>query len=264
MDRYFSGEALYGDDFDSEQIAEWYADEAEGYAGLGARDRTRYEYEYHALNSLHAFRYLQAPEYRSVLGFGSAYGEELLPILPRARQLTIVDPSDAFISREIHGVPVTYVKPQPSGVLPFGDEQFDLITCFGVLHHVPNVSFVMKELARTTRKGGTVLIREPIVSMGDWRQPRTGLTKRERGIPLHLLHSMAQAAGLVTAHSSVCNFPPAEKLLRRVRRDIYNSELMTRVDALLSRAFAWNVNYHPRNFIQLFRPTSAFLVLHRA
>ena len=30
MDRYLSGQALYGNDFGPEEIADWFADEAEG------------------------------------------------------------------------------------------------------------------------------------------------------------------------------------------------------------------------------------------
>src|SRR5690606_11406901 len=65
---------------------------------------------------------------------------------------------------------------------------FDLVTCFGVLHHIPNVSHVMKEIHRTMRKDGLLLLREPIVSMGDWRQPRHALTKNERGLPESFLN----------------------------------------------------------------------------
>jgi ubiquinone/menaquinone biosynthesis C-methylase UbiE len=107
-----------------------------------------------------------------VLGFGSAYGDELIPNIQRAQAVTIVDPSGAFSSDTIHGVRASYVKPTPTGALPFSEEEFDLITCFGVLHHIPNVTTVVTELVRTLQPGGHILIREPIVSMGDWRKPR--------------------------------------------------------------------------------------------
>ena len=58
MSAYFSGEKLYGDDFDQIAIQRWFADEAEGYADLGAKDRESYRYGYHALNWLHGFRHL--------------------------------------------------------------------------------------------------------------------------------------------------------------------------------------------------------------
>ena len=50
IERFLAGEALYGDDFSPEQIKEWFDDEREGYAGLGAGDASTYAYQYHALN----------------------------------------------------------------------------------------------------------------------------------------------------------------------------------------------------------------------
>lgn len=64
-------------------------------------------------------------------------------------------------------------------ILDFESEQFDLITCLGALHRIPNVSMVVNELYRCLGKGGYLLLREPVVSMGDWSVPREGLTKRE-------------------------------------------------------------------------------------
>ena len=261
MERYLAGEALYGDDFSESEIAEWYADEGEAYADLGARSPENYKYQYHAWNMYHGYRHLRGIEFPTVLGMGSAYGDELAPILQSTSRLVIVEPSSAFARTSVHGVPTEYVKPSTNGSLRFADSTFDLITAFGVLHHIPNVTFVVCELSRTLKPGGHMLVREPIVSMGDWRRPRAGLTKRERGIPLSILRNIVAAAGLEVLSSSLCDFPPIERVMRLIRSDIFNSPLMTRIDALASTAFSWNVNYHPRNLLQRFRPTSAFMVL---
>jgi len=263
MDTYFQGHALYGDDFNAEQIAAWYADEAEGYANLGARDAQSYRYGYHAWNRAHGFRHLPSGPLPQVLGFGSAYGDELLPIAERAQAITIVDPSDAFTRDQVHGVPARYVKPSPSGVLPLPDGHFDLITCLGVLHHIPNVSRVLAELARVARPGGHLLVREPIVSMGDWRRPRTGLTQRERGLPLAWMDQAIARCGLVVHQRTLCGFPLTPRLFAPLKHGVYNSPLATWVDAQLCAAFAFNVNYHPRNTWQRLRPMAAYYVLHK-
>jgi SAM-dependent methyltransferase len=263
IEPYLSGERLYGDDFDSEQIALWHADEREGYADLGARDTSSYEYGYHALNSRHGFRYLKSTHFPQVMGFGSAYGDELLPIISRIGHLTVVDPSDAFARPEVHGVPATYVKPDPAGRLAMPEGTFDLITCLGVLHHIPNVSAVVHEFARTLKPGGHIVMREPIVSMGDWRRPRAGLTRRERGIPLAILRAISARAGLTIEQQALCAFPVIPRLAPLLRSQVYNSPLATGLDALLSRCFAWNVNYHPRSKLQRLRPTSVVLVLRK-
>ena len=263
LEPYLSGEKLYGDDFDPAQIAQWVAEERNGYADLGARDHESYRYAYHALNRLHGYRHLTNRDFEHVLGFGSAYGDELLPIIQRVKSVTIVDPSDAFVRAEVHGVPAKYVKPRSDGRLAFPAATFDLVTCLGVLHHIPNVTCVVRELARVLRPGGHLLLREPIVSMGDWRKPRRGLTKSERGIPLSLLVSMLDGSGLDTISKQLCAFPLTERVFRRWRVDFYNSSVAARIDSMLSTLFAWNVNYHPRNRLQRLRPTAAFFVLRK-
>jgi SAM-dependent methyltransferase len=244
---YLSGEKLYGDDFTAEQIAQWFADEAEGYADLGARDRANYRYAYHALNIHHAYRHIGHRRFKNALGIGSAYGDEFAPIARQIERLTIIDPSDRFTSTEVQGIPTRYIKPQETGDLPLGTESVDLVTCFGVLHHIPNVSFVVREIARVLQPGGVAFIREPIISMGDWRRPRPGLTKRERGIPLAILRNALIDSGMTIVRETLCGFP-----LTKWR---------PRLDAIVSKLFAWNVNYHARTKLQKFRPTAACFML---
>lgn len=263
FEHYLDGSALYGDDLLEEEIIAWYRDELEGYANLGSRDSAHYKYEYHAWNKLLAFDHLPPFTFERVLAFGAAYGDELLPIITRVRNVTIVEPSGAFVRDSVHGVPVSYVKPSASGALAFADGWFDLITCFGVLHHIPNISAVLTELVRILAPGGFLALREPIVSMGDWRYPRRGLTMRERGIPLPILVRMVRQLHLVTIRVSLCGFPLIERVFRLVRPDMYNSPLLAWVDAKVSAVFKWNVNYHPRSALERLRPTSVFMVLQK-
>ncbi len=152
--QYFTGQKLYGNDFSPTEIQDWYEDEREGYADLGARDASTYSYQYHAFNASLMFNDLPKTKFDRVLGFGSAYGDELIPILPSIGEIVVIDPSDAFVSDKIHGVPASYVKPTHSGKIAFEDNAFNLITCFAVLHHIPNVSFVLSEMARVLKPGG--------------------------------------------------------------------------------------------------------------
>jgi len=261
IDKYLSGALLIGDDYGPEELARWYAEEKEGYAELGARDAQVYEYHYHAWNQHHAFRHLPSRTFDRVLGFGSAYGDELMPLLARVGAVTIVDPSDSFVHAHLQGVPVGYVRPKPDGILPFPDASFDLITCFGVLHHIPNVSFVVRELGRVLAKDGFIALREPIVSLGDWRYPRRGLTKRERGIPSVFLEAALQRARLRVVRKSLCDFPLVPRLGRPFfAHGVFNSHAATVIDAWLARAFAWNQRYHARTVIEKIRPTAVFIV----
>lgn len=263
MESFLRGDRLYGDDMSEAEIAAWYADEGEGYANLGASDSKGYRYVYHALNWWHAYRKVNVGPGARVLGFGSAYGEELLPVLGVTRELTIIDPSDAFVRDSVHGVPCRYVKPQASGALPFDEGAFDLVTAFGVLHHVPNVTCVVRELARVTRPQGLFLLREPVVSMGDWRQPRSGLTRHERGIPLALLKRIVEHAGFTIESQQLCVFPPLNRIFGRLGVETYNNKILTMLDAWLSKFFSLKLCYHAVSAWQKVRPTSVFLVLRR-
>ena len=253
---------LYGDDFTIEEIKEWFADEAEGYANLGAKVKEKYSYGYHKLNEFHAFRYLKERRFNNVLGIGSAYGDEFKPIANSVQKITILDPSDAFSDvKEIFGISCTYQKPNLNGNIEFKSNYFDLITSLGVMHHIPNVSHVLKECYRCLDRNGVMLLREPITSMGDWRKPRIGLTKHERGIPLRLLDQILRNSGFTKLRKSLCIFPVIPKVASKFGVTTYNSMPIVVVDALLSRAFSWNIKYHRTRFFEKLSPASVYYVL---
>ncbi len=256
---YFSGKKLYGDDFNLTEIKNWYNDEKEAYANLS--DLKDYKYVYHNLNIYHGFRFLSNKEYNNVLGFGSAFGDEFKPIADKIKSLTIIESSDKFIQDSIFNIRVSYIKPSLKNRIPFSDNSFDLITCLGVLHHIPNVSYVINEFFRCTAHRGFVLIREPIFSMGDWTKSRTKLTRHERGIPLHFFRKIILNAGFTILKERLCFFPLIPKLYNFLGKNTYNSSFATYVDYILSNLFKFNLAYHAKNFFKKFRPTSVFYVL---
>ncbi len=253
-DRFFSGEVLYGDDFTLPQIEEWYRDEQEAFTNLYVRPQQEtYRYPYHALDIYHAYRHLPPNiPIGHALGIGSATGDEFLPISNLLQQITILEPSSLYETQHnIGGIPARWVKPEVSGDILFPDQTFDLITCFSVLHHIPNVSFVIEECERVLKPGGFLLIREPITSMGDWRFPRKGVTKRERGIPLKYFHEVLSKTGLRIVYTHPCNFPVIEVGVRKFLGTLpYRSMFWTRLDALISMMFFSNYHYHRTNLIQ--------------
>jgi SAM-dependent methyltransferase len=256
-----NGARLYGDDFSLEEVAEWYADEVEGYAGLIKDHGRQYSYSYHALNIRHGYRQLGNRRFARVLGLGSAYGDELRPIIDRMDSVTILDPSDEFPVSEIAGVPVSYAKPEVSGRIGFEDGSFDLVTCFGTLHHIPNVSFVIKEIGRILNRDGIALIREPISSMGDWRRPRPGLTKRERGIPIRIMNAALRDAGLKIRASTPCMQAGLAHVLRRCSGiEAFNSPFWVRVDEMICRITQMNSAYWRMSRLRKIAPSSVFIV----
>lgn len=269
---YLSGEKLYGDDFTAEEILEWFEDEKEGYAELLASLKKegadkdpllnlQGNYGYHALNRRNGYRYLPKGRLREVLSIGGSYGDELLPIISRIKRVTILEPSEHTQTGELRGVPIKYVTPDPLGDMPFDSDRFDLITCFGVLHHIPNVAKVMSEIYRCLKPGGHALIVEPTYSLGDWRYPRPGTTKRERGIPIRIFRDIISTARLKFVKETPCIFSLVGRAASLTGWALFNSRLVVELDRLISHLLAWNMVYHPTTFWQKIRPRAVFFVL---
>jgi SAM-dependent methyltransferase len=263
ISQYLSGERLYGDDFSLEEIEAWFSDEAEAYAELGAMNRSTYNYSYHSLNYHHFFRFIRHTIFSEALGLGSAYGDEFAPISHQIKKITVLDPSQAFCIDSVNGTPIRRVAPRADGTMPFPDCSFDLITSFGVLHHIPNVTYVLKEAYRCLKPDGVLLTREPIVSMGDWRHPRRGLTKRERGIPIKVFDKTVQDIGFLVNRRSLCDFRPIAILAKKVGGVPYNSRLVTIIDSFFSQIFQAKVLYHRTRPLQKLGPASVCYMLRK-
>ena len=259
--RYFSGQQLYGDDFSQAEIDAWFADEEHGYAGLVNADEGKHAYGYDALNLLHGYSRLPPGQrFNHVLGFGSSYGDELLPIVDRCHRVTLLDASSKFSVKSLAGVPVEYLLAQSTGKIALPDASVDLMTCFGVLHHIPNVSQVVREFRRIMAPDGIALIREPTTTMGDWRKPRSGLTKRERGIPRDLFVKLIEDAGFAIVSARDCQFPPWVRVLHKLRRPTFSSAFNTQIDSLLATFFRFNYTYHRGGVWSRFAPGSLYIM----
>lgn len=265
---YFSGLRLYGDEFTLEEISRWYELETEGYANKlrkrGEKGNSS-DYLYHNLHIHCGFRHLPpALVFEHTLGFGSAFGFEFKPIAHRIKKLTIIEPSELFPSTKVFEIPTTFVKPAVDGTLPFEAGTFDLATCFGVLHHIPNVSKVMAELSRCLRISCYLLVREPVCSQGDWSVPRRSLTKNERGIPWHLFRAIIGKSGFEIVVEYPISFRPFIKCCSTLGLGHpYKWPLGVRLDRLFSKLFIWNYRYHPTGFLQKFTPTAMCYVLRK-
>ena len=250
------GTKLYGDDFSSGQIAAWFSEEKEATTVIRG---AKWKYPYHALNIFHGYEKLPDQRFSNVLSLGGGDGSEFLPLIERLGKITILEPSENLQPV----VRANFIVPSVDGSIPFPDDTFDLVTVFSVLHHVPNVSAVIKELYRCTSPSGSLLLREPIISMGDWRKPRVGLSKHERGIPLHLLRRFIRTAGFRIVSESKCCFTPILFLNRKFHTDAYNSQLVVILDWIISKFPFWPRKYHGETFLSKIRPTGVFYVLRK-
>ena len=266
-DLYFSGAAVYGDDFDKTRIADWYgvtARELHDDFARTAPDCPGYRYEYHALNHHHAFRFLAGIRFRQCLAFGCAAGDDVAPIAPQVGRFLAIEPVERFWRTDIAGTPADYRRPTLGGRIDCPDGANDLTVCLHALHHVPNASAVLTEFARVTAPGGLIVLREPISTMGDWRVPRRNLTPHERGFPLPWLEQRFDTLGLTVRHRSFCSFPLTERLGPLLGAKLpYDSPALVRLDALASALTQWNIAYHRDSLRKKFAPGAAYYVLER-
>ncbi|TFF36570.1 class I SAM-dependent methyltransferase [Mucilaginibacter psychrotolerans] len=266
MNPYLSEKKLFGDDFTIEEIENWYNLEKEAYANLGSKNAETYVYHYHALNKLHGFNYLKGRHFKNVLGLGAAWGHEFEPIIDQISNLHIIEPSDNLRSDKLGNITPIYTMPQISGTINYPDGYFDLVTSLGTLHHIPNVSYVVAELSRVTKQGGYILIREPVISMGDWTKPREGLTANERGIPLPIFRDILAQHPLQIIHESFCFTMTAffqRTWVRFSKIPIYKYKSYILLDKFLSNFLLWNLKYHATNKLQRIAPQSVFYVIKK-
>ena len=266
MLRYASGDLLRGDDFTPEQVREWFEQETriEGYEEKVRAYDQPYVYTYHELNRRHAYRHLpEGMRFPRALGLGSYTGDEFMPISDRLDHITVLEPSSTVARETLNGVPARYIPPSADGSMPFPDGAFDLVTCFGTLHHIPNVGAVLRETYRVMKPGAIAIIREPAISMGDWTRPRPGLTRNERGIPLPWLTSMAGEIGFRMRHTSLCVFPGLGMAGKRLGFWAFNSPFWCALDHLLCRATGWNLRYWRGSFLHQLAPTCFCVLLEK-
>jgi SAM-dependent methyltransferase len=259
-DEYFAGERLYGDDFTPDQIERWFADEADAYVDMTGEGVN--ECGYMEWATRYGFRHLPRRRWRHVLGFGSARGEELTPIASFADRITILESSARYEPHPALPAGVKYIMAEPSGDIALPEQSVDLLVCFGVLHHIPNVTHVVREWSRICTGDAWCIVREPITSMGDWTQSRAGLTPHERGIPLPILRRIFEEAGFVVRQEKLIGFAPVSWVWRHWTAP-YNSPFWTAVDKAAATVLRPNLRYHATKRWQKFRPTSVALVLRR-
>lgn len=256
------GRRLYGEALDEVGIAEWFEAERDGYAGLVGTDDG--ERRTDALHRHHALRFLPPRRYPVAVALGAADGSEFPAIAPLVDRFVAVEPGRSFWRKDIAGVPAEYRDPQPGGEIDLPASSVDLACAFGVLHHVPNVSAVLRGLGRVMAPGAPLVLREPIVSLGDFRRPRPGLTANERGIPHRLMDRMLDAAGFDLVRKSFAGFPGLRQVASRIGiGQPWDHAAFVRADALASRAMAWNARYWRPRLIDKAAPTMAYWVALR-
>ncbi len=92
---------------------------------------------------------------RDVLEVGCGTGLVLQRIAAFARRATGIDLSPGML--ELARARGLHVVEGSATSLPFDDESFDVTCSFKVLAHIPDIDTALGEMARVTRRGGTII-----------------------------------------------------------------------------------------------------------
>lgn len=267
---HLTGNSLYGEDFSADEIARWYQQEETAFLGLlkdhyGIADSAgAYDYEYAAFNRFHAIDALSNRHFSCCVALGCAAGADVEPLAPVVDRFVAIEPAEQWWREEIGGKPATYLKPTILGDIALDTGSADLATSFGVLHHIPNVSHVVGEIARVLQPGGLFLVREPISWMGDWRRTRPGLTSNERGVPLAWFERTVQQQGFQILRRRLCMLNAFLIIVNKlgVANPLAHRPIVF-ADWVLSEMLRWNLHYRRDSFARKVAPSSAFWVLRR-
>ena len=212
-----------------------------------------------AIAGFHGFRRLPpGRQFNRVLAFGGGDGQEILPVLDQAKQVTVIDASGLPLYKILAKWGAEMREPTKDGSIAEPDGAFDLITCFGVLTYLPDPIASFAEFRRCLAPGGWLLLREPIVAMNLEQPEHAGLGRYGRGLPLALLDDLVQQ-GFTVCYRALCGVA----LTRYIGSNPFNNPYAIRVDAALARLFAWNVHYRATKQWHRLRPKAAAYVLQR-
>ena len=122
-------------------------------------DTFRYRLEAHILRRLDAIDF----QGKRVLEIGLGQGADSEQIIRRGAIWSGLDLSPESISRvstrlRLRGLPYERLELGNARSMPFHDNSFDIVFSHGVLHHIPDVLEVQKEIARVLKPGGRLIM----------------------------------------------------------------------------------------------------------
>lgn len=256
---------LLGNDFNQEEIKKWYKEEEEYHNQFtgGRNDADEYWSIYEEFNKRYAINdYVNFNKETRVLSFGCAEGSDTAKLYKEHKfRLYGLEPSEQLISAFKKGFPdAEIIKAETDGKIDYPSDFFDYIFCFGVLHHIPNVSFVLNEFQRVLKKNGTAIIREPVCWMysGDVR-PKD-LSPNERGIPVDFFIEEFKKLDFKILTIRKSYYKPLMHFVRKSPFSWKFPSLIYWADNILSR-IPNRKNYYSKNFLDKFNAGCAYYIV---
>jgi ubiquinone/menaquinone biosynthesis C-methylase UbiE len=157
----------------------YYNDFASKFDGYNIQERDEH---YMALGALEGLTHYLGAE--SMLDVGSGTGRALLYMKKRCPSLRVhgIEPSDGMRARAVEkGIDLSQLTAGSGTKLPFDDNAFDVVTSFGVLHHIRDCQQAVREMMRVARVA--VFISDGNnISQGNWFSRRFKLIMNRIGL----------------------------------------------------------------------------------
>ncbi len=243
----------------------WYAEE-EAFFERSQSSSSREQWViYECFNKYYALDRFVIPSLTAdtrLLSFGGGDGREVSELYKNyGFQLYGIDASTTLLKGFATRFPsASSAKATTTGDIPYPGELFDVILCFGVLHHIPNVSKSLAEFSRVLKPRGILVIREPVCDMGPPEvRNRTQLSPNERGMPVDFITSELEHNGLQVLHVRLAYFRPWMRLIGRLRSFQKWPMTLYYLDSVLCALFFRSV-YERRSLLDRFAAGSAYYV----
>ena len=258
---------LTGNDFNQEEIKKWYEEEEKYHNQFtgGRNSSDEYWSIYEEFNRRYAINnFVKFSKEIRVLSFGCAEGSDTAKLYKEQKfRLYGLEASEQLITAFKDGFPeAEIVKANIDGKIDYSTDFFDFIFCFGVLHHIPNVSFVLKEFHRVLKEGGIAVIREPICWMYSGDKRPEDLSPNERGIPVEFFREEFSNLNFEILRIKYSYYKPLMHFVRKSPVCWKFPSLIFRIDNILSR-IPNRKNYFGRNLSDKFNAGCAYYVIKK-
>lgn len=210
---------LKGNNYSKEKIEKWYREEEIYHNQFKGGRGEKYWIIDETFNEKYTFnKFINLSSESKVLSFGCAEGNDLEKIYKKNKfKLYGIEASAELIKAFNKKFPEAEIKKSNIyGNIDYNDNFFDYVMVLGVLHHIPNMSFVLSELYRVLKRGGKIIIREPISSMkpkNKWGK-NDKISPNERGIPVNFMKSEMEKLGFRILSVSKAYWAPLMRVIK--------------------------------------------------
>lgn len=266
MERTNNNFKLIGNDYNKKKIKQWYLEEETYHNNIVGDRWNKYPSIYEVFNNKYGFdKHFKPTSESRVLSFGCAEGLDLEKLYKKYSFLLYgLESSNSLINKFKRRFPKAEIKKaDQKGKIDFEDNFFDYISILGVLHHIPNISFVLSELTRVLKPNGIMIIREPISSMRPTGVKPIGLSPNERGIPIDFFIKEFEKLNLKIIKYTYSFFPPLVILIEKFRIPKIILHRLYYLDKFLSTLSSNNLKYQRTTILERCAAGSAYYVVKK-